>query len=147
MIDYKCVGISSFWYFVFPLYEAGDLADFIIGLHEGTRRRMEEIEIRAFARQIASGLQYLHERPTPVIHRDLKPDNIMMSESSPSATLFICDFGLSRLESRSRPMSPGIGWKSYQAPEVRNNVTNYTTKGVWCVPFNPLFRLFATSNY
>lgn len=40
----------------------------------------EDHEIRIIMKQILSGLQYLHEE-LGIMHRDLKPDNIMITEN------------------------------------------------------------------
>ena len=46
-------------------------------------------------RQILECVQYLHELNPPVIHRDLKPDNILMAKTVRNGRFFkLCDFGL-----------------------------------------------------
>ena len=44
---------------------------------------------------IARGMQYLHEQEHPILHRDLKPGNILVSYGDPGSVR-ITDFGLSR---------------------------------------------------
>ena len=47
--------------------------------------------------QVASAMDYLHNKPTPVLHRDLKATNILVDIRSGSAmTAKVADFGLSR---------------------------------------------------
>jgi serine/threonine protein kinase len=48
------------------------------------------------AHQICNGLWYLHSSPRPIIHGDLKPDNVLVMEINPPR-IKIADFGLSRL--------------------------------------------------
>lgn len=46
------------------------------------RKKYQRVDIRAvknWARQILSGLEYLHSHDPPVIHRDLKCDNIFIN--------------------------------------------------------------------
>ena len=65
------------------------------------------------ARQIALGLAFAHD--AGVIHRDLKPGNVMLV---PDGTPKIVDFGLAKLTDLSDTASVrGIGTASYMAPE------------------------------
>ncbi|WP_025692399.1 serine/threonine-protein kinase, partial [Paenibacillus zanthoxyli] len=46
-----------------------------------------------FAKQLLEVLQYLHEHRPPIVYRDLKPSNIMLS---PEKGLMLIDFGIAR---------------------------------------------------
>jgi len=48
---------------------------------------------------VASGLEYLHTRPRPTIHGDLKSVNVLLTSRSGDAIVKICDFGLSLTKS------------------------------------------------
>ncbi|MCC8071642.1 MAG: serine/threonine protein kinase [Bacteroidales bacterium] len=70
-------------------------------------------------RDVASGLAWLHAMNPPVIHQDIKPDNIMLSDSG---NYLITDFGVStHLKSTLRKsMSAAFssaGTIAYMAPE------------------------------
>lgn len=71
-----------------------------------------------YSRQILKGIACLHH--FGIIHRDIKPFNILMA---PSETLKICDFGLSKLrgESYAGPSNLNIGSPFYAAPEQEEN--------------------------
>jgi len=53
---------------------------------------MDEATVRVYTAQILQGLTYLHSRG--IIHRDIKPDNIMRDSRG---TLKLADFGSSEL--------------------------------------------------
>lgn len=66
---------------------------------------------------VARGMSYLHSRPTPVLHGDLKSQNILISRS----VAYITDFGMSRLRERVALSGSGIGWggtPGFMAPEL-----------------------------
>jgi serine/threonine protein kinase len=59
------------------------------------------------ATQIASAMEYLHTRPTPLIHRDLKSSNILIEHSWKCK---VADFGISRFRAASdQKMTAVIG--------------------------------------
>jgi serine/threonine protein kinase len=51
-----------------------------------------------FAVEICSALVELHTLNPPVIHRDLKPTNILLDKHS---EIRLCDFGLSQIDNQS----------------------------------------------
>lgn len=51
--------------------------------------------LRSWCRQILKGLQFLHTRTPPIIHRDLKCDNIFIT--GPTGSVKIGDLGLATL--------------------------------------------------
>lgn len=51
--------------------------------------------LRSWCRQILKGLQFLHTRTPPIVHRDLKCDNIFIT--GPTGSVKIGDLGLATL--------------------------------------------------
>ena len=57
--------------------------------------------------QIALGVKYLHKYD--IIHYDLKPDNMMLTEASDKGQIKIMDFGLSKILGKKEKTVDGLG--------------------------------------
>jgi serine/threonine protein kinase len=79
--------------------------------------------IQKWCRQIASGLDYLHSHEPPIIHRDIKCDNIFINGHS--ADICIGDLGLSTEKTRTHAESV-LGTPEFMAPELYEE--RYTEK-------------------
>jgi tRNA A-37 threonylcarbamoyl transferase component Bud32 len=76
--------------------------------------------VLSFAIQIAEILEYLHRQPIPIIHRDLTPENLIVSEYG---TLFLIDFG-SANEFVGAATGTLVGKHAYMPPEqIRGKAT------------------------
>ncbi|XP_039148930.1 serine/threonine-protein kinase WNK1 isoform X1 [Drosophila simulans] len=71
--------------------------------------------LKSWCRQILKGLNFLHTRQFPIIHRDLKCDNIFITGTTGSVK--IGDLGLATLKNRSHAKSV-IGTPEFMAPEM-----------------------------
>lgn len=73
-------------------------------------RLLEESRVLGWAIQVLDTLGYLHELPKPVIHRDVKPDNLILA---PDGRVMLIDFGLMKQIEReleiSGPLIKAIG--------------------------------------
>jgi serine/threonine protein kinase len=74
---------------------------------------------------IASGMHYLHSHH--ILHRDLKPGNILLSETLTPA---IADFGFAKYEDPNTQVQGGAALPTnpYMAPELFEKVPQYSTK-------------------
>lgn len=71
---------------------------------------------KRWAIQILKGLQYLHGHDPPIIHRDLKCDNIFINGAS--GDLRIGDLGLSTVISNKGKVLSVLGTPEFMAPEL-----------------------------
>ncbi|CAG9796218.1 unnamed protein product [Diatraea saccharalis] len=78
-------------------------------------KRINPKVLKSWCRQILKGLNFLHSRTPPIIHRDLKCDNIFITGTTGSVK--IGDLGLATLKNRSFAKSV-IGTPEFMAPEM-----------------------------
>jgi len=95
------------------------------------KRDMPEWVIGKIAFSVVSALHYLHTK-LRVIHRDVKPSNILMSTNG---KVKMCDFGISGYLVDSVAKTIDAGCKPYMAPEridPTGNPANYDVRSdVW----------------
>ncbi|UCC81652.1 MAG: protein kinase [Gemmatimonadota bacterium] len=114
---------------VFAVYQGDGLSFFTMPFVRGASFReiihedgaLELEEALEFLRQAASGLAYAHQHG--VIHRDVKPENMMLEETT--GRLVLTDFGLAKALGAESLTVPGdmIGTPHYMAPEqLEDNV-------------------------
>ncbi|KAJ6791365.1 putative serine/threonine-protein kinase WNK9 [Iris pallida] len=96
--------------FVTEMFTSGTLRQY--------RQKHRRVNIRAvkhWCRQILRGLLYLHSRDPPVIHRDLKCDNIFINGNQ--GEVKIGDLGLAAILRKSHA-AHCVGTPEFMAPEV-----------------------------
>lgn len=91
---------------------AGTLYD---AMHKATTTPSQRV---VWGTQIAEAMQFLHSREPPVIHRDLKPHNVLLDDCQ---KIKLCDFGSSRAVNKATDdkgnITRGVGTFHYMAPE------------------------------
>ncbi|CAN4099264.1 unnamed protein product [Withania somnifera] len=83
------------------------------------RKKHKKVDLRAlknWSRQILEGLSYLHGHDPPVIHRDLKCDNIFINGNQ--GEVKIGDLGLAAILCKARAAHSVIGTPEFMAPEL-----------------------------
>ena len=77
-------------YYVMRLMRGGSLAQLL----KERREPLDPDEAARLMIQIVEAVHYLHTQPRPILHRDLKPQNILRDEAG---KLYVGDFGLAAL--------------------------------------------------
>ena len=78
------------------------------------RGPMSEAETRAMLHELSAALEYLHERDVPIVHRDIKPTNVIRRRDG---SFVLIDFGAVRDKLRPEGGSTVVGTFGYMAPE------------------------------
>ncbi len=114
---------------IVPIYtveERDNLVYFVMSYIKGDNlgQRLQQhgpippVEVRRILREVGDALAYAHHRN--VIHRDIKPDNIILDEETGRA--MVTDFGIARAltdsgDSRLTATGMAIGTPAYMSPE------------------------------
>ncbi|XP_015888218.3 probable serine/threonine-protein kinase WNK9 [Ziziphus jujuba] len=96
--------------FVTEMFTSGTLRQYRL-----KHRRVNIRAVKHWCRQILSGLLYLHSHDPPVIHRDLKCDNIFINGNQ--GEVKIGDLGLAAILRKSHA-ARCVGTPEFMAPEV-----------------------------
>jgi serine/threonine protein kinase len=93
----------------------------------GQGHPLDEKQVLAWAEQLCSALEYLHNQAPPVLHRDIKPSNIKIT---PSGTVKLVDFGLVKVllpdEQRTITVVQGRGTVQYTPLEQYGGDSGHT---------------------
>ena len=103
---------AEYYYIVLEYMGGSDLFDYL------QKRSFKTAESRAkqISYQIATAIQYLHSYG--IVHRDLKLENVMMSNTSDQAAPKLVDFGLTKIIGPTETAVEPFGTLGYVAPEV-----------------------------
>ncbi len=100
------------WYLIMDFIEGETLEEHLMKKQEGHLSVEETLQIGL---QLCTVLAYLHSRQPPIIFRDLKPSNIMLT---PEGNLYLIDFGIARhFKPGQNRDTIALGSPGYAAPE------------------------------
>ncbi len=101
VIDHFVTPDGSSQYLVMDYIEGEDLAQIV-----SRTGPLPEKQAVAWVVQVCGALDYLHSRQPPIIHRDIKPQNIKVT---PEGQVFLVDFGLAKVGASSKTMTGALG--------------------------------------
>ena len=112
--DYFYDDKESRFYLVMKYISGGDLSSRLRSAQEG---KIDEKSVCEWAVQIIDVLDYLHNQPSTIVYRDLKPSNIMIDGNSGRAMLI--DFGIARsINKKEEKGVTAVGTMGYAPPEL-----------------------------
>ncbi|MDQ3129339.1 MAG: protein kinase [Acidobacteriota bacterium] len=111
--DYFYDEKESRFYLAMKYISGGDLSARLRSAPEG---RIDERSVTEWAIQIADVLDYLHNRPTTIVYRDLKPSNIMIDGNT--GRVMLIDFGIARSVNKEEKGVTAVGTMGYAPPEL-----------------------------
>ncbi|PWZ27239.1 putative serine/threonine-protein kinase WNK2 [Zea mays] len=96
--------------------------DWMILRYRIKHKKVDIRDLKKWSRQILSGLVYLHNHDPPVIHRDLKCDNIFVNGNQ--GEVKIGDLGLATILDNACSAHSIIGTPEFMAPELYDEEYN-----------------------
>ncbi len=94
-------------------------------------KKISEEEASIILKQVLSAVAYLHNNQ--ICHRDIKPDNIMLSKEDDLNSIKIVDFGLSTQYFDSLFNSDYCGTIIYMAPEEIERKSYFLSVDLWSI--------------
>ncbi|KAK3086775.1 hypothetical protein FSP39_023122 [Pinctada imbricata] len=119
-------------YMILELNDGKNLEEVIFDDHEGIIPLDIKMEI---TRSVIKAVAYLHNQSPPIIHMDIKPENVLVSRELKRIRL--CNLGISKLKTMNSSISTSMGslqpgTLAYQAPEVFMNQSSATSySDIW----------------
>ena len=106
------------YYFVME-FVPGKSLDKMLEEHKGP---LNEESVIKWMMQVCEALAYIHSRNPPIILRDLKPGNVMIT---PAGDVQLIDFGIARrFDPNKRTNTENLGTISYASPEHLGSITD-----------------------
>ena len=90
---------------------------------------ISEDRARKLSEQIACALYYMHSYG--IMHRDLKLENIMMTDQSEESVPKLVDFGLSKIIGPEEMATEPFGTVGYAAPEILKKQPYNKSIDIW----------------
>jgi len=115
---------SEFIFIVMEYFKHGTLKDFM-----KSNKKLPEEECAKIIYQVGCGLKYLNG--FGIIHRDIKPDNIMIDTKGEETIVKIADFGFSKVMSQSEKATESYGTIVYAAPEILFSLPYNSSVDIW----------------
>ena len=105
------------YYFVMEFVPGRNLEKML----EDANAPLDEEQVIGWMMKVCEALTYIHSRTPPIILRDLKPGNIMIT---PDGNVQLIDFGIARkFDPTKRTNTENLGTISYASPEHLGSIT------------------------
>lgn len=120
------------------VFDEGDYGNLWTFVRQNSRQRtvIPEPQVVRWFTQICLAVKYLHERSHPILHRDIKTQNIFLGKKDKEGTVakLFAEFGpMKVLENPGAEVRASIGTHFCQCPEITNRKPYGTAADVWAL--------------
>ncbi|KAG7364801.1 serine/threonine protein kinase [Nitzschia inconspicua] len=116
----------EYFYLVMDYMGAGDVFDRIL-----KKTKYAESDARKLTKILLKATQCMHE--AGVAHRDLKPQNLLLSSEEDDAKIKITDFGFARRVHTPQSLTSRCGTPTFVAPEILKNIPHDQSADLWSI--------------
>ena len=121
---YSVFNEPEYYFLVTELMKGGELFDRI-----ASKVSYNEDEARNVTRTLLTVLAFCHSKQ--VAHRDLKPQNLLLTSQSSDIDIKVADFGFAKKLTQEGHFRTQCGTPEYVAPEILNGVPYDTKSDMW----------------
>lgn len=113
---------EHYYYIATPYYKKGSIAKIVKSIKSKNNSGFSESNVRNISKKILNAIDYLHSSNPPIVHRDIKGDNILLNDSDEP---ILADFGLSYLAIENNTnFKTACCSPFWAAPEILNKSTS-----------------------
>jgi len=116
----------DYFYLVMDYMGGGDVFDRIL-----KKSKYTEDDARKLTKVLLKATQCMHQ--AGVAHRDLKPQNLLLTSEDDDAHIKITDFGFARRVHTPQSLTSRCGTPTFVAPEILKNIPHDQSADLWSV--------------
>lgn len=118
---------NEYCYFVMEYISKGNLYD---NVQKQRKKCFDTKTVAHFMKDLLSAVYYLHNMDPPIIHRDIKLENVLVNEEG---RIKLTDFGWSNYIFDDEVRDTFCGTPVYQPPEMLNRKEHDFSVDIWCL--------------
>ena len=117
----------TYGYFTMQYMAGGTLADYL-----SSKKNISVTEAVDLCKQVCRGLDVAHEYKPPIVHRDIKPQNLLIGYDGNEMQLKVSDFGLAKGARGGEIAASCRGTEAFMAPEALSGKVS-PASDVWSI--------------
>jgi calcium/calmodulin-dependent protein kinase I len=114
------------FYLVMEYMAGGDVFDRIVQMTSYTEKDARDLTVK-----LLKAVSSIHK--AGIAHRDIKPQNLLLSSKENNASIRIGDFGFARRVHTPESLTTRVGTPTYVAPEILKNIPHDQRADLWSI--------------